>query len=210
MLASFGRPTDGEEAAVEVVNDTAERLLEATKARLLAGGYADLSTRKVAAEAGVPLSQIHYHFGSRKGLVLALLERENELLLERQRGLFGQEVPLSQRYEQACDFLEQDLASGYVRILHEMIAAGWSDEGIAGRVRAAVDGWRLTLAEVAARDLGHGPLSPAHAADLVCFAFLGAESVLLLDRDDEEARVRVLGALRAIGRMIRVAEEGEA
>lgn len=192
---------------MEVANHTAERLLEATKSRLLAGGYADLSTRKVAVEAGVPLSQIHYHFGSRKGLVLALLERENELLLERQRGMFGRDAPLWQRYEQACDFLEQDLASGYVRILQEMIAAGWSDDGIAGRVRVALDGWRRTLAEVAERDLADGPLSPAQLGDLVCFTFLGAESVLLLDRDDEEARSQVLGALRAIGGLIRAIEE---
>ena len=194
---------------MEVGSDTAQRLLEAAKSRLLADGYADLSTRKVAAEAGVPLSQIHYHFGSRKGLVLALLERENELLIGRQRALFGQVTPLWQRYEQACDFLEQDLASGYVRILQEMIAAGWSDESIAGRVRAAVDGWRRTLTEVVERDLGDGPLSPAQLGDLVCFTFLGAESVLLLERDDGEARVRVMGALRAVGGVIRAVEEHE-
>ena len=36
-------------------------------------------------------------------------------------------APLWQRYEQACDFLEDDLESGYVRVLQEMIAAGWSN-----------------------------------------------------------------------------------
>ncbi|MBW3620745.1 MAG: TetR/AcrR family transcriptional regulator [Actinobacteria bacterium] len=189
--------------------DTAERLLEAAKSRLLAGGYADLSTRKVAAEAGVPLSQIHYHFGSRKGLVLALLERENGLLIARQQALFRQVIPLWQRYEQACDFLEQDLASGYVRILQEMVAAGWSDDSIAARVRTAIDGWRRTLAEVVDRDLGNGPLSPAQLGDLVCFTFLGAESVLLLERDDEQARARVMRALRAVGGVIRAVEEDE-
>lgn len=194
---------------MDVEIDTAERLLEAAKSRLLAGGYADLSTRKVAAEAGVPLSQIHYHFGSRKGLVLAVLERENELLLARQQALFRQVIPLWQRYEQACDFLEQDLASGYVRILHEMIAAGWSDESIAGRVRTAIDGWRRTITEVVDRDLGNGPLSPAQLGDLVCFTFLGAESVLLLERDDEEARARVMRALRGVGGVIRAVEEEE-
>jgi DNA-binding transcriptional regulator YbjK len=33
-------------------------------------GCAALSTRDVAAAACVPLSQIHYHFGSNQGLVL--------------------------------------------------------------------------------------------------------------------------------------------
>jgi len=63
---------------------------------LLAGGYAGLSTRKVAAEAGVPLSQVHYHFGSKGGLVLALLEAENQRRLARQTSMSGQEQPLCQ------------------------------------------------------------------------------------------------------------------
>ena len=54
------------------------------RGRLLADGYAGLSTRKVAEEAGVPLSQLHYHFGSKQGLILALLEEENQRRLERQ------------------------------------------------------------------------------------------------------------------------------
>ena len=52
---------------------------------LLAVGYANLSTRAVAEAAEVPLSQIHYHFGSKQQLILAVLEAENERLLDRQR-----------------------------------------------------------------------------------------------------------------------------
>jgi AcrR family transcriptional regulator len=42
-------------------------IIDAARSRLLADGYAGLSTRKVAEEAGVPLSQLHYHFGSKGG-----------------------------------------------------------------------------------------------------------------------------------------------
>ena len=65
--------------------DTRTLILERRGARLLADGYAGLSTRKVAEEAGVPLSQLHYHFGSKQGLILALLEEENQRRLARQR-----------------------------------------------------------------------------------------------------------------------------
>ena len=99
-------------------------------------GHADLSTRRVAEIAGVPLSQIHYHFGSKQGLVLALLDHLNERLLERQSATFAEPMPLWRRWERACDFLDEDLASGYVRILQDMIAAGWSDPEIAEAVRA--------------------------------------------------------------------------
>ena len=107
--------------------DTPALILEAARHRLLADGYAGLSTRKVAAEAGVPLSQVHYHFGSKGGLILALLEQENRRRLDRQTRMYAEDLPLWQRYEQACDFLEDDLDSGYVRVLQEMIAAGWSN-----------------------------------------------------------------------------------
>ncbi len=64
--------------------DTRTQLLAAGKSALLESGYAELSTRRIADAAGVPLSQIHYHFGSRQNLVLAVLADENARLLERQ------------------------------------------------------------------------------------------------------------------------------
>ena len=80
----------------------------------------------------VPLSQIHYYFGSKQQLILALLAAENERLLDRQRVDVRRPTSRSgQQWERACDFLEADLESGYVRILQEMIAAGWSDPDVA-------------------------------------------------------------------------------
>src|SRR4051794_7826824 len=95
--------------------ETREKLVDAARVCLLADGHANLSTRRVAERAGVPLSQIHYHFGGRQGLVLALLARQNEQLLERQQSMYGADTPLWRRYEQACTYLEDDLHSGYVR-----------------------------------------------------------------------------------------------
>ena len=75
------------EAAKKVETSTA--LLEAAKKVLRQNGYAGLSTRDVAAAAGVPLSQIHYHFGSKQGMVMALFEYLNAQLLDRQNAMFG-------------------------------------------------------------------------------------------------------------------------
>ena len=58
--------------------ETGTSLLEAAKKVLRQNGYSGLSTRDVAAAAGVPLSQIHYHFGSKQGLVLALFDYLND------------------------------------------------------------------------------------------------------------------------------------
>jgi len=190
--------------------DTRTLIIDAARSRLLADGYAGLSTRRVTEEAGVPVSQLHYHFGSKGGLILALFEEENARRLDRQRSMYAQDAPLWQRYEQACDFLEDDLDSGYVRVLQEMIAAGWSNADIRDAVRDLLGGWVALLAEVAREaERRHGPLGPFTAeevAALVASAFFGSEALLLLGFDREMLPIR--SALRRVGVLIRQLEEG--
>ncbi len=184
-------------------------LLEAAKDCLLEQGYANLSTRAVTDAAGVPLSQIHYHFGSRHGLVLALLEAENQRLLARQSQMYDSDQPLWKRWEQACDFLEDDLESGYVRVLQEMSAAGWSDDEVAEAVRQDLQGWFALLTgvftELEQRTGGVGPFDPQEAATLAGAAFLGSEQLILLGFGEEALPVR--RALRRVGELVRRAEE---
>jgi AcrR family transcriptional regulator len=185
-------------------------ILDAARRRLLVDGYAGLSTRKVAEEAGVPVSQLHYHFGSKQGLILALFEEENAQRLERQRSMYAEDLPLWQRYERACDFLEDDLDSGYVRVLQEMVAAGWSNDDIRDAVRELLGGWYELLVEVAREaEHRHGPLGPFTAeevATLVGTLFIGAEALILLDFDRKVLPIR--SAVRRIGLLIRQLEEG--
>ncbi len=189
---------------------TRATILEAAKQALLDMGYAGLSTRKIAEAAGVPLSQIHYHFGSKQGLVLEVLEEENRRLLERQKSLFATEMPLWKQWEQACDFLEDDLASGYVRVLQEMTAAGWSDPAIAVAVREMLGKWFGVLADVAgqaaARIGGLGPFTPAEASVIAGAPFLGIESMILLGFEEGDLPMR--SALRKFGEILRTMEEG--
>jgi AcrR family transcriptional regulator len=188
---------------------TAAAILEAARRCLLAEGYAAMSLRKVASEAGVPLSQVSYHFGSKSGLVLALLDVENERRLDRQQSMFAADAPLWRRYEQACDFLEDDLESGYVRVLQEMTAAGWSTPAIAERVRTMKQGWYDLLTDVVAeageRLGGLGPFTAAEVATLIGCAFYGAEEELLLGFDRHHVPIR--SALRRVADLIRRAEE---
>jgi AcrR family transcriptional regulator len=188
---------------------TKDRILDAGRQCLLDVGYARFSTRRVAAEADVPLSQIHYHFGGKEGMILALLEREDRQLIARQRQMYGEETPLWKRYEQACDYLEDDLESGYVRVLQEMLAAGWSQEDIAGEVLRIVGGWLTVLEEVcqeAETSLGSlGPFTPRELAMLVGLAFLGGEQIALLGEPSWRAEVVI--SLRKVADVIRAVEE---
>jgi AcrR family transcriptional regulator len=189
--------------------ETSIVLLEAAKKVLRQKGYAGLSTRDVAAAAGAPLSQIHYHFGSKQGMMLALFEYLNAQLLDRQNALFHDPaLKLSEQWDKACDYLDDDIASGYVRVLQELIAASWADAEVAKVIRAGLLIWfdLLTqLARKAERELGGvGPFSAEEVAALVGCAFIGAESLYLLG--GEKKGVPMRQALRRFGDLIRIAE----
>jgi AcrR family transcriptional regulator len=197
-------------AAASRKPDTAVVLLEAAKKILRQYGYAGLSTRGVAEAAGVPLSQIHYHFGSKQEMVLALFEYLNAQLLDRQNTLFGDPaLKLSEQWDRACDYLDEDIASGYVRVMQELTAASWSNPAVAKVIRAGITGWidLITgLATRAARELGGlGPFTPEEVSSLVASAFIGAESHYLLGFEKQGVPVRK--ALRRFGDLIRIAEK---
>ncbi len=189
--------------------ETRRQLLAAAETCLRDHGYGALSTRQVALAAGVPLSQIHYHFGSKQGLLLALFEDLNNRLLHRQTEMFASDLSLWRQWELACDYLDEDLDSGYVRILNELAAAGWSDPEIGDAVRKALAGWNALLTDVARRASerfgGLGPFAPEDVAALVSGAFLGAEMRILSGRENPKMPVR--RALRRVGELIRKFEE---
>jgi AcrR family transcriptional regulator len=189
--------------------DTRTVVLEAAKKVLRQSGYSKLSTRDVAAAAGVPLSQIHYHFGSKQGMLLALFEYLNAQLLYRQGRLFDDAtLKVSEQWDRACDYLDEDIASGYVRVLQELIAAGWADAAIGKVIRAGLMGWSdavRRLARRAEQELGGiGPFSSEELAALIGSAFLGAESTYLLGLEKKGVPVRQ--SLRRVGDLIRVRE----
>jgi len=183
-----------------------DALLEAAKSVLRERGYAALSTREVAAAAGVPLSQIHYHFGSKQGLVLALFEYLDAQLLERQQALFSDpSLSLADQWDRACAYLDDDLASGYVRVMQELAAAGWADPAVGAVVRKSLEDWIGLVIELARRfeqQYGRlGPFAPEEVGALVSNAFIGAESLVLTGLEKKDVPIR--DSLRRIGALIR-------
>lgn len=194
----------------EVGTDTGQRILWAARDCLLAEGYAALSTRKIAEAADVPLSQVHYHLGTREEMVLRVLRAENDRLVQRQAAMFARDLSLSERWALACDYFDQDIESGYVRVLQEMTAAGWSTPAVGAEVRQMMHGWVDVLSDVVRRAADHGldlaGFDPEEVAALVSAAFIGAESLILTGMEEEGVPLRP--ALRSIGRLISRLEQG--
>lgn len=190
--------------------ETRRRILDAARDVLLERGHGGTSTRAVADRAGVRLSLVHYHFGSRQGLLAEVLLQENDLLLERQRELYAAPGPLAEKWRTACEFLDEDIRSGYVRVLWELWAAGLADPALAAGWRAAMAGWRDLLESVFEawlRDANvKSPLSPRALATLVSVVFEGVEIELLAGVTEEEAPHREV--LAALGDLIAQAESG--
>ena len=197
--------TDGRSVRGEA---TRRRIVDAARDVLLERGHAAASTRAVADEAGVRLSLVHYHFGGKQGLLLEVLERENDLLLARQQKLYAAPGPLADKWRVACDFLDEDVRSGYVRVLWELWAAGLADEELAAGWRAAMRGWRSLLESVFAawaEETGvQLPLSSRAVATLVGNLFEGIEIELLAGVPPEDAPHHEV--LEAIGVLIERAE----
>src|SRR5436853_6015161 len=60
---------------------------------LVSIGYADVSVRRLAEEAGANHGLVHYYFGSMEELFLRVLERFTDRLIERQRAMYAADVP---------------------------------------------------------------------------------------------------------------------
>jgi len=187
------------------VEQTKKELLEAARQVLTEEGFAGLSTRRVAEVANTQMSQIHYHFGSKEGMLLALFEYMNAGLIKRQKQTFDNpSFRISEKWFLACDYLDEDIQSGYVRVFQELVAAGWSNPKIGDAVREALAQWHellTALAQEAAeehRDIG--PLSAEAMGSLIACAFVGAEALILLGYEERIHPVRK--ALRQVGEII--------
>ncbi len=185
-------------------------LLAAASDLLREEGYAATSTRAVAERAGTRLSLVHYHFGSKRGLFLAVLDDFNERLLRRQRAMFSDGRPFAEQWRTACDYLREDVDSGYVRALWELWAAGLADPELAERWRATQRGWRelieARLERFQAERSVKLPMPPRALATLIGNLFEGAEAEILAGVPEDEAPH--LEALEACGELIANAERG--
>jgi AcrR family transcriptional regulator len=129
--------------------DTRAKILDAAFRRLAAEGYAALSVREIAKDAGVNHALINYHFRTKDQLVIAVLDAANHRLLARQAAMYQGPIGFAQKWAEARRFYESDLGSGFVRVQAELWAASLSNAELRGKFLPRLLAWKkLVLAAV--------------------------------------------------------------
>lgn len=187
---------------------TPQRILAAALRVLARDGFGGLSARAIAAEAGTNLALLNYYFGSKEQLLLALFDHLDAERLARQRRMYQTpDEPLSTKWRQAVAFYRQDLADGYVRMLQELTAHGYSKPMIGERVRERLNGWRSLLEEVAAASLPALGIQapPSWVASALASFWLGMETQHLSGATEAEGHFFEI--LDAIGDWLELREQ---
>lgn len=139
---------------------TEERFLDAAERLLISVGYANISTRRLAEEAGANHGLVHYYFGSMERLFVRTLERFTERLIERQRAMYAADMPFIQKWRLAMSFLDQDLDNGYQKVWFELQALAWNHPELRDRMKRVHGQWRQVLREAFAQAAAHYHLDP--------------------------------------------------
>ena len=174
--------------------NTSGRILEAARRRLIEDGYARLSTRQIAAEAGVNHALIHYYFGTKDRLVLAVLDDANRQLLARQSDMYDAPGGFAEKWARARAFYEEDLASGFVRLQMELWAASLANPELRAVFLPRILAWRRVVRAAVRDAVAHYdldlPVSPEAIADWVCTYWAGMEFENLIGMGEEDGHYR--------------------
>ncbi len=95
-----------------------ERLLDCAERLFAEHGLEGVSLRAINAEAGLSAAALHYHFGTQRALVEALLERRMPALMERRRQL------LNALEARPAPPTSRDMLNALVQPLAELLAEG--------------------------------------------------------------------------------------
>ena len=201
-----GRPVRADGASTRAL------IREAARRRLVEVGYASLNVRDIARDAGVNHALIGYHFHGKQQLVLEVLDQVNTQLLERQERMYDAQAPTSEKWRQACEFYEDDLKSGFVKLLMELMGASFHDAELRAEFTPRLLAWHKLVEEEVEEFIARSGLDlpvPARAiAAWIGWFWAGMEASMALGIPEKQGHQRE--ALRAVAALLRQAEAAPA
>lgn len=113
-------------------------ILQAAEQLLVEGGPQAVQVRAVAQRVGMTDAGVTHHFGSREGLLIALLRRGGRRLREAVERAVSTWVDTGASVAELVDGMADVYEDGYGELAIALHAAGWSDDGT-GMLNPVVD-----------------------------------------------------------------------
>jgi AcrR family transcriptional regulator len=184
---------------------TRQALILAAILALREVGFARASAREIARRAGCNQSQVFYHFGSVVDLLLAALDEISANRMASYRSILEEATTLTGLVESAQTIVMEDLDSGYVGVLVEMITGAQSVPGLGEQVAQRLAPWSTFAEEAVQRALNVVPLgslvSAPEAAHAIVAGVLGLELLASLDGDRSQA-IALFGRARMLAKLL--------
>ena len=170
---------------------TRGRVVDAALEALKTKGYGGASTRAIAAIGGFQPGLIFYYFDSVDDLLVEALAQSSAERLGRYRAAVEEASTFERLLELLAEIYRDDMASGHIRVVSELVGASVGKPDLAPRVVALMEPW-LELAENAIANVVEGsPLAEPRELALAAVTFyLGAN--LLTHLVPERANVGAL------------------
>lgn len=170
---------------------TKERIVDAALETLREEGFAGTSARSIARRGGFNQALIFYHFGTLNDLLLAALDRTSDVRMAKYRETIGGIDDLDAAVRAATDLYREDLSSGHITVLSEMIAGSLDREDLGAEIVRRMEPWIELTTDVVKRVLRKqgltGAIDPQAAAYGITGLYLGIDMLSHLEKDDTKA-----------------------
>jgi AcrR family transcriptional regulator len=189
---------------------TRQALIDSTIVTLREDGFSGASARAISDRAGLNQGLVFYHFGSVVNLLLAALDAVSDARMQKYSGAIAQVASPSEIMNVATQIFQDDLDTGYVTVLVEMIAGASSTPGLGAEVAIRIGPWFTFAKDALDKTFGDSPIAALLPSGDVAYSvvalYLGLEMLTHLNGDREPALklfahaqqlVVLLGALSA-------------
>jgi AcrR family transcriptional regulator len=190
-MAKSGSPSKVARASTERSANTRQALVEAAIETLKEHGFAGASARAISERAGLNQGLVFYHFGSVANLLLAALDAVSDDRMVRFSAAVDNVSSPNELMDVAARIFREDLDTGHVTVLVEMIAGASSTPGLGAEVASRIGPWFTFTKDAIDKTFGDSPFASLLPADDVAYTivalFLGLEMLTHLDGDRERA-----------------------
>lgn len=135
-----------------------ESLVDAAIETLRTEGFVGSSARAIARRAGVNQALVFYYFGSVHALLLAALDETSTRRMHAYESLIDSDLSIERLLARAQELHREDLETGHVTVLAEMIAGSLAHPQLKTELRRRVQPWNELVERALERVLGESPI----------------------------------------------------